>query len=143
MVRHWIDEITKLENVRGVFITSNLGKLIEAQGLDLDRKSMEEIALRLLRMISIIDENSPVAEVELFWKDLFIICKFSHKILLVAVCNNPAILALLRITLNVSMSHILQDKKIAKIAKSHTSARAQILRKGKFSENEMKLLASI
>ncbi len=143
MVKQWMEEIISLENVRGVFIASLRGKIIESRGLDLDNKSMEQIAVRLLRMVAIIDENGPVAEVEMFWKDMFIICKLSHNILLVAICDSPSVLALLRITLNVSMSHILQDKKIAKIAKSQTPGRTQILRKGKFGDDELKLLSSI
>jgi len=143
MLKRWIDEITNLDNVKGVFVASLRGKVIESQGLDLDTYSMEQIAGRLLRMVAIMDETTLTGDIELFWEDKFVICKASHNILLVAICDKASDLAMLRITINVNLSHILQNKKIAKIAKIQTPHRAHVLKKGKFGEDELKLLSSI
>jgi len=140
----WLSEITAIPGVNGVFIASARGTVLHNHGLQLNKNELEDIALRLLRMGAIFIENDEnVSEIELFWKNSFIICKISNNILLITVCESPKILPLLRITLNVSISHLLQDKKIIKMARNLATDKTLVLRKGKFDEDELNFLSDI
>jgi len=144
MVNQWFTEINNVPGVQGVFIASGRGSILHSQGIKIKEKELEEVSLRILRMSAIFNEKDEnVSEIELFWKNLFIICKLSSNILLVTICDSPKILPLLRITLNVSMSHLLQDKKIMKMARNHAIDKTMVLRKGKFGDDELNLLSNI
>ena len=144
MVNQWFTEIKNVPGVQGVFIASGRGTIIHNEGIKIKENELEEDAMRLLRMSAIFNEKDEnVSEIELFWKNLFIICKLSNNLLLVTICDSPKILPLLRITLNVSLSHLLQDKKIMKMARNHAIDKNMILRKGKFGDDELSLLSNI
>jgi hypothetical protein len=144
MVNQWFTEINNVPGVQGVFIASGRGAILHSQGIKIKDKDLEEVSLRILRMSAIFNEKDEnVSEIELFWKHLFIICKLSNNILLVTICDSPKILPLLRITLNVSLSHLLQDKKIMKMARNHAIDKTMVLRKGKFGDDELSLLSNI
>ena len=144
MIEKWLNEINVIQGVEGVFIASGRGSILYNAGLKLSVKSLEDIALRLLRINAIFNEKDEnVSEIELFWKNLFIICKISNNILLTTVCQSPKILPLLRITLNVSLSYLVQDKKLLKQARNHATDKTLVLRKGKFDEDELNLLSSL
>lgn len=142
-MENWHSEITNIPGVLGVFVASGRGALLQSEGLKIHDKELEDVSLRLLRMAAIFDEKDEnVSEIELFWKNLFIICKFSNNILLVTVCESPKVLSLLRISVNVGLSQLLHDKKIIKQAKAHATDKKIILRKGKFEDDERELLES-
>lgn len=144
MVNQWFTEIKNVPGVQGVFIASGRGSILHNEGVKIKEKDLEEISLRLLRMSAIFNEkDESVSEIELFWKNLFIICRLSNNLLLVTICDSPKILPLLRITLNVSLSHLLQDKKIMKMARNHAIDKNMVLRKGKFGDDELSLLSNI
>ncbi|MCB0281197.1 MAG: hypothetical protein H6627_09545 [Calditrichae bacterium] len=145
MIERWLTEINTLPGVETVFIASGRGSVLYNAGkLKLSSKELEDIALRVLRIGALFNEKDEnVSEIELFWKNVFIISKISNNILLTTICQNPKILPLLRITLNVSLSHLLQEKKIIKQAKNHATDKTLVLRKGKFDEDELSLLSSI
>jgi len=144
MVNQWFTEIKNVPGVQGVFIASGRGTIIHNEGIKIKENELQEVAMRLLRMSAIFNEKDEnVSEIELFWKNLFIICKLSNNLLLVTICDSPKILPLLRITLNVSLSHLLQDKKIMKMARNHAIDKNMILRKGKFGDDELSLLSNI
>ena len=144
VIEKWLNEINVIQGVEGVFIASGRGSILYNTGLKLSVKSLEDIALRLLRINAIFNEKDEnVSEIELFWKNLFIICKISNNILLTTVCQSPKILPLLRITLNVSLSYLVQDKKLLKQARNHATDKTLVLRKGKFDEDELNLLSSL
>jgi hypothetical protein len=144
MVNQWLTEILSVPGVQGVFIASGRGSILHNEGVKIKESDLEDISLRLLRMSAIFNEKDEnVAEIELFWKNLFIICKLSNNLMLVTICDTPKILPLLRITLNVSLSHLLQDKKIMKMVRNHAIDRNMVLRKGKFGDDELSLLSNI
>ncbi len=141
MALNWHNEITNIPGVLGVFVASGRGAVLQSEGLKIKEKELEDVSLRLLRMIAVFDQKDEnVSEIELFWKNLFIICKFSNNLLLVTVCESPKVLSLLRISVNVGLSQLLQDKKIIKQAKLHATDKNIILRKGKFEDDERELL---
>jgi len=144
MIEPWLKEIKNVPGVKGVFVASGRGSILHNEGLKINKKDLEDIALRALRISALFNEKDEnVSEIELFWKNLFIICRLSNNILLVTLCQSPKILPLLRITLNVSLSHLLQEKKIIKMARNHATDKTLVLRKGKFEEDEMNLLSNL
>ncbi len=144
MVDGWLREIVNIPGVLGVFIASGRGSILHNEGLKIKKSDLENIALRALRISALFSEKDEnVSEIELFWKNMFIICRLSNNILLITVCKNPKILPLLRITLNVSLSHLLQEKKIIKMARNHATDKTLVLRKGKFEEDELNLLSNL
>jgi hypothetical protein len=144
MIEHWLTEIRNVPGVKGVFVASGRGSLLHNEGLKINKKDLEDIALRALRISALFNEKDEnVSEIELFWKNLFMLCRLSNNILLVTVCQSPKILPLLRITINVSLSHLLEDKKILKMAHNHATDKTLVLRKGKFEEDELSLLSNL
>jgi hypothetical protein len=137
----WHSEITNIPGVLGVFVASGRGTVLYNEGLKISSKELEDITLRLLRMSAVFNEpDENVSELELFWKNLFIICKFSNNLLLATVCESPKILSLLRISVNVGLAQLLQDKKIMKEIKNHATDKNMVLRKGNFEDDERALL---
>lgn len=144
MVEHWLTEIKNVPGVKGIFIASGRGAILYNKDLEINKKDLEDIALRALRIRALFSEKDEnVSEIELFWKNLFIICRLSNNILLVTLCQKPKILPLLRITLNVCFSHLLQEKKIIKMGRNHATDKTLVLRKGKFEEDELNLLSNL
>ncbi len=144
MIDRWLSEITNVPGVKGVFIASGRGVILQNDKLKISKKDLEDIALRALRISALFTEKDEnVSEIEFFWKKLFILCRISNNILLVTLCQSPKILPLLRITINVSLSHLLQEKKIIKMARNHATDKTLVLRKGKFEEDELNLLANL
>ncbi len=142
MVERWLREIQNLPSVKGSFIATMRGAVLESHGLEIETQDMQNLAIRLLRIHALTWEaENPLSEIELYWKDLFIVGKISQNVLLVTICDSPQVVALLRITINVSLSHIVQEKKIYKKAKSHVTDPSHLLRKGQLDENETRLLA--
>ncbi len=144
MIESLLKEIKNVPGVNGVFIASGRGSILHNEGLKINKKDIEDIALRLLRISALFNEKDEnVSEIEVFWKKLFIICRLSNNILLVTLCQSPKILPLLRITLNVTLSHLLEEKKIIKMARNHATDKTLVLRKGKFEEDELNLLSNL
>ena len=144
MANKWLGEIAGIPGVNGVFMASGRGAILHNENLKMGKKDLEDIAMRLLRMSAIfIEKDEDVSEIELFWKDLFVICKLSNNLLLITICQSPKILPLLRITLNVSLSHLLQDKKLMKMVRSQATDKSLVLRKGKFEDDELSLLSNL
>lgn len=144
MVEHWLNEINDIPGVSGTFIATARARIIKTNGLKLEAKKLEELTLRLLRISALFNEkDEEVTELELFWQEQFIVCRMAENLLLITICQNPKILPLLRITMNVSISHILQDKKMKKVARSNATDKTLHLRKGSFEQEELKLLSNI
>ena len=144
MPNRWLQEITKIDGVEGVFLTSNRCKIINKLGLDYSNDQLESLALRLLRTIAAFHlKSKEVSEVELYWQNQYVICKNSNGFLLVTLCKTSRVLALLRITLNVILANLMEDKIFLKLIKAHVSDKTITLKKGSFDESEKKLISRL
>ena len=63
--------------------------------------------------------------------------------MLITFCRTSSMLALLRITINVTMAKLSEDKKFSKWLKSHKADHDFLIRKGSLEENEEKLIAAL
>jgi len=139
-----LQDIMNLKGVEGVYIASNRAKIIEKSGLDLKDPQLEALSLRVLRIIAGYHKNSQkVNEIEFYWQNLYVICKVSNEFILVTFCKTPKVLALLRITLNVTLANLLEDKKFIKIIKDHVADRFFSLEKGERDETEKNLISKL
>jgi len=144
MATKWLDDISNIDGVEGVLICSNTGIIIEKISKVLDDEKLESIALNLLKVISANSlKGQIVSDMEIYWEKFHIIVKSSSQFLLVSFCTSEGAQSLLRITQNVVLAHLLEDKKFMKIVKKHTSEKSVVLRKNKLDESEINLISKL
>ena len=144
METQWLSEIYNIDGVEGVLVCSNTGKIIDKMSKILDDDKLENIALHLLRIISANNlKNQNISDMEIYWEKFHILVKNSSQFLLVSFCTSSGAQSLLRITQNVVLSHLLEDKKFMKMVKKHTSEKSVVLRKDKLDESEIKLISKL
>lgn len=144
METHWLSEIYNIDGVEGVLVCSNTAKIIDKMSKVLDDDKLENIALHLLRIISVYNlKNQKIRDMEIYWEKFHIIVKNSSQFLLVSFCTSSGAQSLLRITQNVVLAHLLEDKKFMKMVKKHTSEKSVVLRKDKLDESETKLISKL
>ena len=138
MPDRWLKEIKDIEGVEGVFVASNKGQLIQQVGLSFDHATLEGVAVHLLRIISahyLLKRN--VKEIEIIWDKYRVIAKNANEFIVISFCNSVKALPLLRITSNVVLAHLLEDKKFMKRIKKHASERTILLRRGNLEPLEI------
>lgn len=141
MVKSLLKEINKIDGVEGVYLASNRSEIIDKIGLTYTDDQLSTLVTHILRMVAAFHlKGKKITELELYWQNQYIICKSSEHFLIVTFCRTSRILAFIRITLNVSMAKLLEDKKFSKWLKSHKADRDFALKKGILSDPEKKLL---
>lgn len=144
MANRWLNEIFDIEGVDAVFVSSNIGKIIDKNCKKLSNDKLEGIAVHLLRIVSANHmKGSIIKDIEIFWENYHIIAKISPQFILVSICSSPRILSLLRITQNVVLSHLLEEKKFMKQVKKHASEKSVVLRRGKLDPTEINLISKL
>jgi hypothetical protein len=144
METQWLSDIYNLDGVEGVLVCSNTGKIIDKISKVLDDDKLESIALHLLRIISANNlKNQNISDMEIYWENFHILVKNSSQFLLVSFCTSSGAQSLLRITQNVVLAKLLEDKKFMKIVKKHTSEKSVVLRKDKLDESEINLISKL
>ena len=84
-----------------------------------------------------------IKDIEIYWENYHIIAKNSAQFILISFCTSNRVLSLLRITQNVVLSHLLEDKKFMKLVKKHAAEKSVVLRKGKLDESEINLISKL
>ncbi len=144
MVKQLLNEINSMEGVEGVFIATNRSEITNKIGVEYKDAQLKQLATHILRIIAAYHlKSKKVTELEFYWQNQYVICKISDYFTLVTFCRTPRILSLLRITLNVTMSKLAEDKKFNKWLKSHIADTAFILRKTTIDTKEETLLSQI
>ncbi len=141
MTDRWLQEILNIDGVRGVYIASGRGNVIEKLGLDEKDAVLDQLTVYVLRIISGYHLRSlTITEIEFYWQDQYVICRYTNNMLLVILCKTPKVLSLLRITLNVALANLLEDKKLTKSIKDQTADKTYHINKGELDENEVRLI---
>ena len=144
MTENKLKDIMDINGVDGVFIASNRGQVIERIGVKLDNSVLEEVAILVLRIISAYHvKKRIIKEVEIIWNNYRIIARNSNEFVIISFCNSEKALSLLRITLNVVLTHLLEDKKFKKQIEKHASQKTVVLRKGNLDPEEIKLISKL
>ena len=144
MDTRWLNEIIEIEGVEGVFIASNRGQILMRDGVQFDLRTMEGIAVHVLRIISsyyLAGRN--LKEIEIIWNKHRIVARNTNEFVIITFCSSVKALSLLRITLNVVISHLMEDKKFMKQIKKHASEKTVLLRKGNLDRLEIELISKL
>lgn len=141
MVKKVLNEIVNTEGVSGAFIASNRSEVIGKRDLKYSDGQLKELSIHILRMIAAFHlAGKATSELEFYWQNQYIICKTSDHFIVVTFCNSANILAFVRITLNVTVATLLEDKKFSKWLRTHVAAKDFVLRKGQLNEEETRLV---
>ncbi len=139
-----MQDILTLDGVEGVVVLVHTGELLIRKGLDQFKSEMPELTKRLLRVITLYrDYKWPVREIEIVWRDVRIIGIADELFVLLAFCRNSASFPLIRMTLNVSLAAIREDRKTQKILKKLKNIRINHLRTGDLDEREINLISKL
>lgn len=144
MSENLLKQIKDIDGVEGVYIASNKGNVLMRMGLSLDTEVLEKVAVHLLRILSAYHlKKRNIKEIEMIWEEYRIITRNSSEFIIVAFCRSNKALSLLRITLNVVLSHLLQDKDFNKKIKNHAAHKTVVLRKGDLHSKEINLISKL
>ncbi len=144
MGNKWLDEIINIEGVDGAFIISNRGNLIADTALPFNDAQLYELGVHILRIIGSFHlKEKNVNELELYWDNYYIICKNSADFTLITLCKSSKVLSLLRITLNITIANLLEDKKFNKLLSGEIADKAFTLKRGEFEEIEKKMISKL
>jgi hypothetical protein len=144
MLNRWLKEITDISGVEGALLISDNGHIIEKIGSTQEQALLEQISKLLLRMIKVhsMDEKS-VKEIELIWYNYRILAMSAQTFTIIIFCGSTKALSLLRITVNVVIGHLLEDKKSMKQIKKFTGQSEIVLEKEYLDESEIKLISKL
>ncbi|HID40153.1 MAG TPA: hypothetical protein EYP36_11655 [Calditrichaeota bacterium] len=144
MADRWLKEVGNVDGVDGVFLANGKGNILGKLG-HLEKDSiLEKLTIHMLRIIAAFHlEDKNASEIEFYWEDRYVIAKHSGNFLLVTFCKSINILSLLRITLNVAMANILEDKKMTKTASKHVADKVLTLKRGVFDDSEKILISKL
>lgn len=144
MVSHWLKEITAIADVEGVLLASNTGEIIENSAIYLDRSQLKQIASRVLKIMAAHDlDKRSVREVELIWEDYRILAMGAKSFVLIIFCTSTKTISLLRITMNVVIAHLLEDKKSIKQIKKYASEKRNVLESRDLEQLEINFISKL
>ena len=144
MLERWLTEITNIDDVEGIYVASSRADIVNKIGLKQTDEELRDLTIRILRIIATFDaKGEKITELEYYWQNYYVICKNTNHFLLVTVCRSDKVLALLRITLNVALANLMEDRKFTKWLKSHIADKDFFLRKEGLTVAEEKLLSKL
>lgn len=144
MADHWLKEITEIEGVKGALLCTNKGEILEDEAAFIPKENKNELVIYLIRLISAYHlKKQSLKEVELIWPEFRVVIKNSAQFVIIAFCESEKILPLLRITLNVAIAHLQENKKFIKIIKKHIAEKTIVLRKGNLTQQEIDLISKL
>ena len=143
-ISKWLKEVADIEGVDGVFIVSNRGQMIAHTGLKIESNKIESIANRVLRIEGAFDKQGmALKEIELVGPDYRIIGMMKENFTILTYCKSEKVLPLIRMTLNVVLAHLLEDKKFMKFISKHPVKKTLLLEKSSLDETETKLISKL
>lgn len=144
MVNKWLKEISGVAGVECVLLISDNGYIVDKLGTNLDQGSLEQLSKRIVRILVAhnLDEKS-VKEMEFVWHNYRILAMSAQTFSIIILCSSAKALSLLRITVNVVIGHILEDKKSMKQIKKFTGQTEIVFDKEYLSQLEIKLISKL
>jgi hypothetical protein len=144
MANRWLKEISDVEGVEGILLVSDNGHIVERIGKKPEQGILVQLSKRIVRIIVAhnLDEKS-VKEIELIWNNYRIFAMSVKTFTVIIFCNSPKAISLLRITVNVAIGHILEDKKSMKQIKKFTGQAEIVIEKEYLDQLEIKLISKL
>jgi len=140
----WLEEILGVAGVEGVLLVSPAGKILAKAGLNFDHLTSEKIAEKIIRIRLIYQQvNQSLKEIEIVWPDYNLVIMLKKEMILITYCSQGKNLPLLRITLQVMMAHLLEDKKFIKQIKKHLNEKPAQIVPEQLDAKEIKLISKL
>jgi len=144
MGNRWLSEITDINGVEGVILVTLEGDVIENIGAPADLHVIERIARHIMRMIAAYHKlGSDVREIELVWQNYRLLVMAAGPLALIIFCRSLRTISLLRITLNVVLAHLSEDKKTMKKINKHAARGERLLKTTDLDQLEINLISKL
>ena len=144
MYSRWLKEILDINGVDGVVVVAKSGEIIENIGTELEHIQQQKIAIHVLRLIAVYDlDQKSVKEIELIWYDYRILVMSASQFIIIIFCGSNKALSLVRITVNVVIAHLLEDRKLMKKIRKILSNGSGVLVPEEMSQMEIKLISKL
>jgi hypothetical protein len=139
-----LKEIQNIESVELVAICSDNGDIGFKSGNMIPDADISQIAILLLRIFAAQKtQGNKLLSMEFYWQNHFLTARFADGFLIITVCSSSKVLALLRITLNVTVANLLEKKNFLKWLKKHRQDPMKQLRRGSFDDLEIGLISRL
>lgn len=139
-----IEEIRQIESVEAVAIISFKGNVWQQTETGIPRETIHHIASYLLKMAAANEKKQQkLILAELLWLNRSLLARFSNGFFILVIFRNHEVVSLLRITLNVTVAGLLEEKAFLKWLRKEKSALDIHLKKGQFDEKEVRLISKL
>ena len=139
-----IKEIQQIESVEATAVISYKGNVWQQTGTVLSADKIKSMATYLLRIAATNKrKQQKLILSEIHWLKKILLARFSDGFLVMVIFQNPDVLSLLRITLNVTVANLLEDKSFLKWLKKEKFSLETHFRKGQFDEKELGLISKL
>lgn len=140
----WLKNIGSLEGVEGSLIILKTGEITGQMGLDQYKPVLTELARRILRILGVYQKvKDQVGELEVVWQNKRIIAVADDGLIILTICGNDAAFPLVRMTLNVTLAGIRNNKKTQKVLKKARDIKVDHLRTGDLDQSEINLISKL
>ncbi len=139
-----LKEIRNIDTVELVAICSFKGEIGFKSGNMIPDDEIRQIAIYLLRIYAAQKlTGNKLLSMEFYWNNHFLTARFADGFLIITVCSSSEVLALLRITLNVTVANLSENKPFLKWLKKHKQDASKHLRRGAFDDLEIGLISRL
>ena len=144
MSEKFLQEIKEIESVEAVAVISFKGNVWKQIGSSVKSDQMKMIGAYLLRILAVKSKTQQrMVHAELHWLNRFLIARFSEGFLVVVIFKKADVLSLLRITLNVTVANLLEEKSFLKWLKKEKYNLNLHLQRGHLDEQELGLISKL
>jgi hypothetical protein len=143
-MKEHLKQIQEIDGVEGVLLSTNSGKILGTSGLQLDVSLLERIARYAWRInAGFFLKEQTVKELELIYDDYRVIGMPKGEFMLLTFCKSIKAVSLIRMTLNVVITHLLEDKKFLKSIEKDTAYKTTVLKGEDLDPREIKLISKL
>jgi len=143
-ISKWLQDIVDIKGVTGVFVVSNRGQIVAHAGVKIETGKIGRIADRILRIEGAFRrKGQSLKEIDIIASNYRIIGMMREYFTIFTLCNSTDALPLIRITLNVTIAHLLEDKKFNKFITKSGTSKTQIINRAVFNKDETKLISKL
>jgi hypothetical protein len=143
-MKEHLEQIQEIDGVEGVLLCTNSGKILGTSGLQLDVVLLERIARYAWRInAGFFLKEQTVKELELIYEDYRVIGMPKGEFMLLTFCKSKKAVSLIRMTLNVIITHLLEDKKFLKSMQKETAYKTTVLKGEDLDPREIKLISKL
>jgi hypothetical protein len=140
----FVKDVLKISGVEGILVTSRSGKVISKVGLNFDQATSEKLTEKIIYIVLIyLQANIAIKEIEIKWHNYNLLIMIKNGLILVTYCSQDQIMPLLRITLNVVLAHLLEDKKFIKQIKKYLEEKPPVLKPDQLEPGEIKIISKL